>query len=138
MNEINDIINCPNCGKEVEQTDGKREKRFCDVTCRSNFWQKEQRKSKKQPLFKTGVAVQNLNQNTCQQQPITSEPPKSNYAINTTKEVSPNQNFDKATAERRVKEIEAELKSPPKSPQIGIRAWTMIRQTELNNLKKQL
>lgn len=34
---------CLNCGKEISQTPKKRERRFCDSTCRSNYWQKQNR-----------------------------------------------------------------------------------------------
>lgn len=40
-------MQCPNCGKEIIQTDGKRKKQFCNSTCRSNVWHKERRKNKK-------------------------------------------------------------------------------------------
>ncbi len=39
-------MKCPNCGKEIEQTEGKRTKQFCNSTCRSNVWQKQKRKAK--------------------------------------------------------------------------------------------
>lgn len=35
---------CPNCGNPITQTISKRPKKFCNTTCRSNFWQKEKRK----------------------------------------------------------------------------------------------
>jgi endogenous inhibitor of DNA gyrase (YacG/DUF329 family) len=37
-------MDCLNCKKEVLQTPGKRERQFCNSTCRSNFWQKAKRK----------------------------------------------------------------------------------------------
>lgn len=45
---------------------------------------------------------------------------------------------DTTSIERRIKEIESELKSPPKNPMIGIRMWTMTRENELAKLKNQL
>jgi hypothetical protein len=33
---------CLNCKKDLVQTAGKREKIFCNSTCRSNYWQKTQ------------------------------------------------------------------------------------------------
>lgn len=36
---------CLNCNKEIIQIPKKREKMFCNSTCRSNFWQKEKRKA---------------------------------------------------------------------------------------------
>jgi hypothetical protein len=38
---------CLNCDKNLTQTEGKREKRFCNSTCRSNYWQKQKVLSKK-------------------------------------------------------------------------------------------
>jgi endogenous inhibitor of DNA gyrase (YacG/DUF329 family) len=37
-------MNCLECKKEVIQTPGKRERQFCNSTCRSNYWQKAKRK----------------------------------------------------------------------------------------------
>lgn len=42
MNELK----CKNCGKSVEQTPNKRAKEFCNVTCRSGYWQKQNRLDK--------------------------------------------------------------------------------------------
>lgn len=65
MHEINvyfcifaEIINvmankkCEECGKSVKQTPGKREKRFCDSTCRSNNFQKARTAAKNTPKKK--------------------------------------------------------------------------------------
>lgn len=38
---------CLCCGKEIKQTEGKREKVYCDTTCRSNYWQKAKRLEEK-------------------------------------------------------------------------------------------
>jgi endogenous inhibitor of DNA gyrase (YacG/DUF329 family) len=37
-------MNCPECKKPIISTPGKRPKKFCSTTCRSNFWQKQKRK----------------------------------------------------------------------------------------------
>lgn len=39
-------MGCLECGKELIQTPGKRPKQFCNVTCRSNYWQKKNRAEK--------------------------------------------------------------------------------------------
>lgn len=45
---MNDIYKrCLNCGENLNHTEGKREKVFCDTTCRSNYWQKSERLEKK-------------------------------------------------------------------------------------------
>lgn len=38
---------CLNCGENLNHTEGKREKVFCDTSCRSNYWQKSERLEKK-------------------------------------------------------------------------------------------
>lgn len=38
---------CEQCNKWVPQTEGKKKKRFCNETCRSNFWYA---KNKKKPV----------------------------------------------------------------------------------------
>lgn len=45
-------MQCLECGKDLIQITGKRAKQFCNVTCRSNYWQKKKRDSepKKQGL----------------------------------------------------------------------------------------
>ncbi len=41
---MNDIIHCLNCHKVVDPPKKGKKKVYCNVTCRSNHWQKEQRK----------------------------------------------------------------------------------------------
>jgi endogenous inhibitor of DNA gyrase (YacG/DUF329 family) len=69
-------MNCPNCQKEVIQVVGKRSKVFCNSTCRSNFWQKGERKKAK---------IVNLNENTGTASNKTKPAPQTNYSIDTTK-----------------------------------------------------
>ncbi len=53
--EMNDINKqCLNCGEILIHTEGKREKVFCDTTCRSNYWQKSDR------LEKKGLSVEEI------------------------------------------------------------------------------
>lgn len=42
-------MGCLECGKELVQLSGKRAKQFCNVTCRSNYWQKKKRKASAKP-----------------------------------------------------------------------------------------
>lgn len=37
-------MNCLECEKGLSQIEGKREKQFCNSTCRSNYWQKSKRR----------------------------------------------------------------------------------------------
>lgn len=46
--------------------------------------------------------------------------------------------IDKKWATGRIKELEDELKSPPKNPLIGLTMWKRVREQEISNLKKQL
>jgi len=54
------MIECLNCGKELYNIDGKRGKKFCNSTCRSNFWQKCKRKNKENSLDKNLEEVNKL------------------------------------------------------------------------------
>lgn len=38
---------CPNCNAPLESLPHKRPKKFCNSTCRSNYWQKQQRLKQK-------------------------------------------------------------------------------------------
>lgn len=53
---------CLNCQKELQQTPNKRTKLFCNSTCRSNYWQKQSRKSQNKPIPapKAEKPVQNI------------------------------------------------------------------------------
>lgn len=97
---------CLNCDKELIQTDGKRDKKFCSNTCRSSYWFKKnkvpkvktvsieewnelQNKLKKFEGLK-GASVADLNNPINEVKNITKEPPKTNYTIDIKrKEVMP-------------------------------------------------
>jgi hypothetical protein len=38
-----DPMNCLECGKEVPQTKGRRERLFCNNTCKSKYWRKNKK-----------------------------------------------------------------------------------------------
>lgn len=40
-------MTCKQCNKELIQTEGRREKEFCDSTCRSKYWYGQNKKGKK-------------------------------------------------------------------------------------------
>ncbi len=44
---------------------------------------------------------------------------------------------ERAKNEARIAELEKELKSPPKSPLIGMKAWLVVREKELKQLREQ-
>lgn len=67
--------NCLQCGETVVGVLGKREKKFCNETCRSNFWYSKNKKgqSKITDLTKPNKEIKPKEQ------------PLSNYSINTSK-----------------------------------------------------
>lgn len=42
--------NCLACNTPLEQIPHKRKKKFCNSTCRSNYWQKKARKTQNKPI----------------------------------------------------------------------------------------
>jgi hypothetical protein len=49
------MSNCLNCNEPLEQTPGKKEKQFCNVSCRSSYWQKQKRAETKAQSFQETV-----------------------------------------------------------------------------------
>jgi hypothetical protein len=86
---------CLNCKEPIEQIKGKRKKTFCDSTCRSNYWQKQNRKQNKAILAPISVRDVENHQPDKKTPPIEGKitatvnvknfanQPKSNYSINT-------------------------------------------------------
>lgn len=80
-------MNCLNCDTPLEQIKGKREKQFCNSTCRSNYWQKAKRKQEKDaPPDKR---IKDLTKPSNVVIPITQKPAKTNHVINTTQKNIP-------------------------------------------------
>lgn len=50
-------INCRNCEKPVPQTPGKKTKEFCNVSCRSSYWQKQKRLAAKADIPDPGPVI---------------------------------------------------------------------------------
>jgi hypothetical protein len=90
---------CLSCGNALEQKDGKREKKFCNNTCRSSYWFKQnkvpkvktvpieewnelQNKLKKLEELK-GATITDLNKQSKKVKNLTEEKPKTNYTIDT-------------------------------------------------------
>lgn len=63
--------NCLNCGKEIVQTQGKRERKFCSPDCKTRHWYKTHPKKKKKPLLEEGkwYEVRNGEMVLCELQP---------------------------------------------------------------------
>lgn len=56
---------CNNCGKLVEQTPGRRLKKFCSAKCRQEKWQKDQRELRAHVKeLGTGYLVKSANPTT--------------------------------------------------------------------------
>lgn len=70
------------------------------------------------------------------------EQPKTNFTINTLPEqkAAPLAALvlNNAEIEKKIAELENELKSPPKNPLIGERAWKRVREQKIQELKNQL
>ena len=46
-------MNCLNCGKEVKQIEGKRQRKYCDDACKQIHWKKTNKKEPKYVQYKT-------------------------------------------------------------------------------------
>ena len=46
-------MNCLNCGKEVKQTEGKRQRKYCNDACKQIHWKKTNKKEPKYVQYKT-------------------------------------------------------------------------------------
>lgn len=128
--KVNDM-KCLNCDTELEQTEGKREKQFCNSTCRSNYWQKAKRKKKYEnnivDLAK-GVMTDRVALNKT---PIDFTD-KAHTVVQANIGLSI---YERQKIDDRIKQLETELKSPPSNPLIGKRQWVAIREQELKKLK---
>jgi hypothetical protein len=73
------MSNCLNCNEPIEQTPGKKEKQFCNVSCRSSYWQKQKRaETKAVPFQETIVEAKKADPVTLPPQPrqlVRREPP---------------------------------------------------------------
>ena len=69
------MILCRQCGAIISQTEGKRQKEFCDNTCRSNFWYGKNKKGK--------VVVKNLTKPTTGANQKIEKKPTQNESLNT-------------------------------------------------------
>jgi len=123
--KVNDM-KCLNCDTELEQTEGKREKQFCNSTCRSNYWQKAKRKKKLNNITDLAKDVKGISEVKVDALLV---PKNEHITIETLSD------YEKKRAEDRIKQLENELKSPPSNPLIGKRQWIAIREQELKKLK---
>lgn len=69
------MTNCLNCNAEIEQKEGKREKKFCDGNCRATHWAKNNdKKEPKYVLFSTFKDLQEKYQNVISKSGLTGKP----------------------------------------------------------------
>lgn len=73
--------NCLHCQSELIHVPGRKKKRFCNETCRSNHWYGKNKKGKKK---EAKVKITDLAQVVDQIKP--EKQPKTNFTINTTSE----------------------------------------------------
>lgn len=116
-------MNCLNCNKELEQIKGKRERKFCNSTCRSNFWQKENRKNKL-PLPKDYVEMKDIR---------ISENILHTDTIKENIEVIDNSEIEKQIAEIKEEKIPAERDTP-----FGKKIWSAEQEKRIVELKNKL
>jgi endogenous inhibitor of DNA gyrase (YacG/DUF329 family) len=133
---------CLTCQKNIEQTEGRRQKVFCSDSCRAAYHQKKNAGKRKYVRIETFQKLQKELEVERQN--------RSNPLINAARGWDKNGvNSDEWAAsvkankeieeiEQRIKDIEKELNSPPKNPLIGIRNWVRVRVAEIDQLKKQL
>ena len=72
---------CLHCENELQHVPGRKKKRFCNETCRSNYWYGKNKRGKKK---EAKIKVADLTTPTNQIKP--QEQPKTNFTINTGKE----------------------------------------------------
>lgn len=147
---------CLNCGRQIEVKDGRRPRQYCDNNgkCRNEYWRKNKEKAppkwvfdyfKKHPeqLATTKTSIQDLTKPTNEIKPH--EQQKTNYTIDTTlgeKEMTDKELKElairaKENAIQRIKELEEEIKHPPKNPTIGLSKWYAVRHNEIKILKEK-
>ncbi len=158
--------NCLNCGKEIVQKNGGKERKFCDNNnaCKQAY-HNAHKKPQKYVLKETyDKLLAQIAENNKPENKAEIEAKRNGTAGNTKKEYKyplsekdvvrsggfiPNENGgmtfvetipkkDTLEIEQRIKEIQDQLKSPPKNPIIGLRTWIRVRQEEIQKLEKEL
>lgn len=119
---------CLQCSNVLIHTIGRREKTFCNETCRSNYWYAKNKKGKPK--------VQDLTkQSKGTTQDLTQKPPQTNYVAEVKPEFS---EYQIQVMKERIEVLEKEISNPPPSPMIGKAKWIEIRKKEIADLKNKL
>lgn len=109
--------NCLKCGKELTHFEGRKQKSFCNVNCRNKYFYAKRSKLIKAALNGNGEYKEEQREEVVAEIP---SPPESN------------------AAQKRIDELQKELKSPPKNPLIGLKNWIKVRENEIKELQKTL
>lgn len=118
-------MECPVCKKDFNEKTGRRPKKFCSDECKVKFWNAKKKGETLVVKIKDNGTSNSITWGK-RHDGIEAALPTGTSKIIT-------------DAERaRIAELEAELKSPPKNPQIGLKLWTKLREKELSELKRQL
>jgi UTP-glucose-1-phosphate uridylyltransferase len=117
-------MKCLNCSKNLEQTVGKRERRFCNSTCRSNYWQKQQ-VIKKGVIKSVKINKDASNNHTAK---VVIEMPK----------IVEKPKIGENERQARIRQLEYELAHPPKTFTISGMKYHYFnsREAELKQLKQ--
>ena len=134
-----EVKKCLNCGKEVSQVKGKRDRLYCDQNCKSVYFRKTKPKEKKYVQKETferilnenvelkrklsEVKVTDLTKPTIEVKPI--EVKKTNYSVNT-------------ELLSKIKEVELEKIPKERDTQFGRKVWQADQNKRIAALKAQL
>lgn len=147
------MTKCLNCDAPIKLTEGRRPRKFCDNKgkCRLAYWNKNNPKEGKYVLKSTHEKIvkqlsDKLNGAINKQfekesdylaEALAGKETTTKGIVNQVKEI-PSTDHDTRLIEDRIKVLEAELKSPPKTAVIGVKTWIKIRERELAELKAKL
>lgn len=133
---------CLECQAEINQTPGRRPRKFCDNKgkCRLAHWNKNNPKEGKYVLkskYDALLAQIKGNNKPENKEKILNERNAVNNA--STKTTNPlTENECTSVDLERIKVLEYELKSPPKTAKIGVKTWIRVRENELKQLKEKI
>ncbi len=73
------MTKCKSCGSELKNTPGRRQKEFCNSTCRSKFWYAVNKAPKKEAI----VNVVDLSKPNKGVKDLSKKPVETNYSVDT-------------------------------------------------------
>lgn len=141
---------CLNCEKELEQIPKKRQKQFCNSTCRSNYWQKSKRiknieKLKYSPITPESYNCKKLNRAKYDEVSQFPEPKITLEEISPEKQKELSEGIKNITAlyeaenfKDQINAIKAEKCPYERNTPLGKKSWEFDRQKRITELEKQL